>query len=84
MESPLQAWLTLQCQTIAGAEAALAVLGASERAPGATVACWPSPEQVSPRLSATVEAARERGKLAVQEPAGAADGSGEQPTWPCR
>ena len=76
MESPLQAWLTLQCQMIAGAEAALAVLGASERAPGATVARWPSPEQVSPRLSATVEAAREHGKLAVQEPAGTAEAPG--------
>lgn len=75
MESALQAWLTLQCQTIAGAEAALAVLGASEHAPGARVAHWPSREQLSPRLSATVEAARERGKAAVQEPAGTTEGT---------
>ena len=74
MESALRAWLTLQCQMIAGAEAALAVLGASEQAPGATVAHWPSLEQVSPRLSATVQTARERGKAAMQEPAGAAEG----------
>jgi multidrug resistance efflux pump len=73
VESALQAWLTLQCQRIAGAEAALAVLGASEHAPGASVAHWPSQEQLSPRLAATVEAARERGKVAVQEPAGGAE-----------
>jgi RND family efflux transporter MFP subunit len=75
VESPLQAWLTLQCQTITGTEAALAVLGASEHAPGSSVAHWPSRDEVSPRLSATVEAALERGKVAVQEPAAATQGA---------
>ena len=71
MESPLRAWLALQCQMIVGAEAALAVLGASEHAPGATVEHWPSSEHVTPRLSATVSAARETGNAAVQEMSGA-------------
>jgi len=72
VESPLQSWLTLQCRMVAGAEAALAVLGESERAPDAGVAHWPSPEQGTPRLSALVEVARRRGRIAVQEPAPAA------------
>lgn len=76
MESPLQIWLTLQCQAVAGAEAALAVIEGSEPAPGAAVAHWPSPEGAPRRLSALVEAARARGRVVVQEPGapGAASG----------
>lgn len=72
MESPLQAWLAQLCEALAGAEAGLAVLGASERAAGAAVARWPSREGVGPRLSATVDAARESARVAVQVPAAAA------------
>jgi len=72
VESPLQSWLTLQCRGVAGAEAALAVVGESARAPRARVAHWPSPETVTPRLSALVEAARQRGRVVVQEPGAAA------------
>ena len=73
MESPLQAWLRLQCQMIPGVESALAVLGSSERAPGAKLAHWPSREQQTPRLSATLEAALERGRVAAQTPTAAGD-----------
>lgn len=44
------------------------VLGASEHAPGAIVACWPDPAQRSPRLSATLEIAHNRERAFVQEP----------------
>lgn len=64
----LPGWLALQCQKILGARAALAVLGASERAPGARVACWPSPDRATARLSASVEAARGSGRVVIQEP----------------
>ncbi len=59
---------------IAGAEAALAVLGASESAPGAAVECWPSRESVAPRLRATLEVARDSGKPSVQPAAVGGDG----------
>lgn len=68
VESTLRAWLALQCQTIGGAEAALAVVGASEHARTATVAAWPDRASVRPRLSATVELARAQGRIAAQVP----------------
>jgi RND family efflux transporter MFP subunit len=51
---------------IAGAEAGLVLVGASERAPGAQVARWPSDDASSSRLAATVESARDQGKLVAQ------------------
>jgi RND family efflux transporter MFP subunit len=80
VESLLRAWLTLQCRTITGAEAGLVLLGSTVRAPSARVAQWPSEGSPSPRLSATVESAREQGKLVAQAPgdvAGAAPAATE-------
>ena len=59
MDSPLSAWLTLQCQMITGAEAALVVLheGADTR-----VARWPGSADTAPALSATVALAPLTGK----------------------
>ncbi len=65
---PVQAWLELQCQMISGAEAGLVVIGASQRAPGASAIAWPSDAPPRPRLAVTVEAAHERGKLVIQAP----------------
>ena len=66
----LPGWLALQCQSLPGARAGLAVLGASERAAGARVAHWPSPDRATARLSASVEAARGSGRPVIQEPRG--------------
>jgi len=67
VESPVRAWLELQCQMIAGAEAGLVMLGSSEPSAGpGQVVSWPFLEPAGPRLSATVERALERGKLEVQ------------------
>ncbi len=68
MESQLRAWLALQCGTIAGAEAGLVVAGASAHAPGAHGAAWPADAPPTPRLVATVEAARESGTPLLQPP----------------
>ena len=69
MESPLTDWLAAQCHWIAGCEAALLVLGTSPNAPGAPSACWPQDAEISPRLSATLEVALQRGRFSVQEAA---------------
>ncbi len=75
MESQLRAWLALQCGTIAGAEAGLVVAGASAHAPGAHGAAWPADAPPTPRLVATVEAAREGGTPLLQPPPPLQDGA---------
>ena len=74
VESALRDWLAGQCQSTDGAESALAVVGASEHALEAVVVGWPDRASVSPRLSATVELARNQGRIAAQVP-----GDGERP-----
>jgi RND family efflux transporter MFP subunit len=69
VESPLTNWLAAQCHWVAGCEAGLLVLGASPNAPGAACARWPDGAEISPRLSATVQVALERGRFSVQEAA---------------
>jgi len=69
VESPLTNWLAAQCHWVAGCEAALLVIGASRNAPGAECARWPEGAEISPRLSATVQVALERGRFSVQEAA---------------
>lgn len=54
MESELRSWLERLCRGFPGAEAGWLVLGAQRVA-------WPAERPASPRLAATVEAARERG-----------------------
>ncbi|MDJ0848645.1 MAG: HlyD family efflux transporter periplasmic adaptor subunit [Myxococcota bacterium] len=66
MPSPLRAWLDLQCQMVAGAEAGLVVLGSSEHAASAEVARWPAQAAGSARLSAVVAETLEQGRLVVQ------------------
>jgi len=75
VESVLRTWLAEVCRTLRGAEAALAVVGSSERAPGAAVVGWPDRASVRPRLSATVELARAEGRAAAQVP-GEGQGAG--------
>jgi RND family efflux transporter MFP subunit len=53
---------------IGGCEAATVVLGTSEHAPAATCEHWPARMQPTPQLSATLQAALERGQLSLQEP----------------
>ena len=64
MDSPLSAWLTLQCQMITGAEAALVVLSGGA---DARVARWPGGAETAPALSAAVALALEQGRIAVQQ-----------------
>lgn len=63
-DSPLGAWLTLQCQMITGAESALVVLG--DRG-AARVARWPGDAEPARPLSAAVALALEQGRLAMQQ-----------------
>ncbi len=73
MKSLLQDWLALQGEMIGGSEAAYVVLGTSEHAPGTVCEHWPARTQPTPQLSATVQAALERGQLSLQEPQGGTD-----------
>jgi multidrug resistance efflux pump len=66
VQAPLRDWLALHCHAIAGAEAGVALLGASEHAPGAARAEWPAPGAATPRLLATLALARERGEPVTQ------------------
>jgi RND family efflux transporter MFP subunit len=75
VDSPLTDWLAAHCRWVAGCEAGLVVLGASQHAPGAVCACWPEAAEASPRLAATVQVALERGRFSVQEPAAHEDAS---------
>lgn len=69
-DSALQVWLELQCQMIAGAEAGRVVIGQSEHAARAQVANWPKDQPPHPRLTATLSAAQEQGRLVAQTPSG--------------
>jgi len=71
--SLLRDWLAVQGEMIGGTEAAYLVLGASEHAPGARCEHWPAGTPPTPQLSATVQAALERGQLSFQEPRGEID-----------
>ena len=63
VESPLSAWLELQCRTIAGTEAGMVVVGSSEHAASADVARWPPAGAPSSQLSVAIESALEKGRL---------------------
>lgn len=70
VQSSLSVWLALWGERIAGAEAALAVLGVSSRssrAPGARRARWPREEPPPPGLVALVDAVCETGRAGVRE-----------------
>ncbi|MBW2385176.1 MAG: HlyD family efflux transporter periplasmic adaptor subunit [Deltaproteobacteria bacterium] len=68
MESPLEIWLAEQCERIPGANAGFAVIGESAHSPAAMLARWPARAALTPRLQATVESARHRGRVTLQEP----------------
>lgn len=69
----LRNWLAMQGEMIGGSEAGYLVVGVSEHAPGSVRECWPQHSNVSARLSATVQAALQRGQLCVQEPSSNVD-----------